>query len=49
MLTSEKSSLKVWVKGGYLELLEIQFPSKRKMDIKSLLNGFDFHPEAKLL
>lgn len=49
MLTSEKSSLKVWVKGGYLELLEIQLPSKRKMDIKSLLNGFDFHPEAKLL
>lgn len=48
-LTSDKTSLKVWVNGGYLTLLEMQLPNKRKMDIKSLLNGFQFHNKAKLL
>ena len=43
-----KSELKVAVKDGYLLVHEIQLPGKRKMDIKSLLNGFHFMEGAKL-
>ena len=34
------------VDSGYLRVLEIQLPGKRKMDAKSLLNGFEFLPGA---
>ena len=44
-----KEDLKVACKGGYIRVNEIQLPGKRKMDIKSLLNGFEFSTEAKLL
>jgi len=47
-LLIEKNSIKVATKEGLLELLEIQLPGKRKMDTKSLLNGYTFYPEAKL-
>ncbi|NJW52642.1 methionyl-tRNA formyltransferase [Salinimicrobium oceani] len=40
--------IKVSVKNGFLELKEIQLPGKRKMTIKDLLNGYDFHPNAKV-
>ena len=43
-----KKSLKVAVEGGYLKLLELQLPGKRKMDVKALLNGFQFVEGAKL-
>jgi methionyl-tRNA formyltransferase len=44
-----KSEVKVACKGGYIILKELQLPGKRKMDIKSLLNGFKFSESAKLL
>ncbi len=44
-----KSEIKVAVKKGYIILDEIKLPGKRKMDIKSLLNGFQFHDEVKML
>lgn len=44
----DKKSLKVAVEGGYLHLLELQLPGKRKMDVKDLLNGFQFVEGAKL-
>lgn len=47
-LLVSKSEMKVAVKDGYLLVHEIQLPGKRKMDIKSLLNGFHFSENAKL-
>ncbi|TVZ60031.1 methionyl-tRNA formyltransferase [Flavobacteriaceae bacterium MAR_2010_105] len=42
-------SLFVAVKDGFINVLELQLPGKRKMDTKSLLNGFQFEANAKLL
>lgn len=47
-LVWDKKNLKVAVEGGYLKLLELQLPGKRKMDINSLLNGYHFLEGAKL-
>ncbi len=46
---SNKEELKVACENGYIKVNEIQLPGKRKMDIKSLLNGFEFSESAKLL
>lgn len=48
-IISSKNALKVAVKGGYLNINEMQLPGKRKMDIKSLLNGFNFSEDDKML
>lgn len=42
MLVIDKNKIKVAVKNGFLELLEIQFPGKRKMSAKDVLNGYEF-------
>ena len=42
------NQIKVAAIGGYIIVKEIQLPGKRKMDSKSLLNGFNFAPEAKM-
>ena len=44
-----KDELKVVAKNGFVLLKEIKLPGKRKMDVKSLLNGFNFNTEAKML
>ena len=44
----EDKKLKVAVKGGFLIIKEIQLPGKRKMEVKSLLNGYHFSEDAKL-
>lgn len=49
LLKSSKTELKVAVKDGYLIIKEIQLPGKRKMAVKSLLNGFHFSEEDKML
>lgn len=48
ILQKEKKVL-IALKGGYLELKEIQLPGKRKMAVKDLLNGYEFFPNAKML
>lgn len=48
-IISTKKTLKVSVKGGYINILEIKFPGKKAMDIKSLLNGYHFESDAKAL
>jgi methionyl-tRNA formyltransferase len=48
-LLSTKDTLKVACTGGYINIKEMQLPGKRKMDVKSLLNGFEFSKSAKLL
>ena len=43
-----KTGLKVATTDGYLVIYELQLPGKRKMDIKSLLNGFHFQEGATM-
>jgi len=47
-IVSDKNSVKVAVKGGYIEFLVLQLPGKKKMDVKALLNGFTFTKNAKM-
>jgi len=43
-----KDSLKVTAKDGFIYIKEMQLPGKRKMDVKSLLNGYQFSDDAKM-
>ena len=45
-LLATKKELKVAVKGGYINLLEIQLPGKRKMFTKEVLNGLKLAENA---
>lgn len=49
LLKIEDSSIHVSAKDGYLIIKEIQLPGKRKMKVRDLLNGYSFHPSAKML
>ncbi len=44
-----KNEMKIAVKEGYILIKELKLPGKRNMDIKSLLNGFHFEVDAKML
>jgi methionyl-tRNA formyltransferase len=44
----EDGNLKVTALNGYIYITEIQLPGKRKMDVKSLLNGYNFEKNAKM-
>ncbi|WP_178984116.1 methionyl-tRNA formyltransferase [Winogradskyella helgolandensis] len=48
-IITSKDELKVACQGGYINIIEIQLPGKRKMKVKSLLNGFSFSESSKLL
>ncbi|RKE94934.1 methionyl-tRNA formyltransferase [Ichthyenterobacterium magnum] len=48
-LVFDKNDIKVAVKEGYINIKTIQLPGKRKMDTKSLLNGYNFNSDAKML
>jgi methionyl-tRNA formyltransferase len=48
-IVSSKTQLKVAVTNGYIIIDEIKLPGKRAMDVKSLLNGYAFHKNAKML
>lgn len=45
----EDKEVRVAHKEGYLLLKEIQLPGKRKMQVRDLLNGYTFYPNAKVL
>ncbi len=47
-LITTKKHIKVACTNGYLYIMELQLPGKRKMDSASLLNGFSFQKDAKL-
>lgn len=47
-LVVAKKSLKVAVKEGYISLLELQLPGKRRMQIMEVLNGLNLDKEAHL-
>ncbi len=44
-----KTQLKVAVQNGYIVINEIKLPGKRTMAIKSLLNGYNFKKNAKMV
>ena len=48
-IITTKKELKVAVTKGYLIINEIKLSGKKKMDSKSLLNGYHFCSEAKML
>lgn len=46
-LICTKKEMKIAVKNGFIQVLNIQFPGKKKMNIGELLNGISFSEEAK--
>lgn len=48
-ILATKKELKVAVDEGFIIIKELKLPGKRKMDIKSLLNGYHFHESSKML
>ena len=48
-IVNTKKELKVAVTNGYIIIKEIKLPGKRAMDVKSLLNGYSFDENAKML
>ncbi|NND15877.1 MAG: methionyl-tRNA formyltransferase [Eudoraea sp.] len=48
-LIKEGKELKVAVPDGFISLLEIQLPGKRKLAIEQLIHGLRLEPKAKLL
>lgn len=48
-IIATKKELKVAVTKGYIIIQEIKLPGKRAMDVKSLLNGYTFVENAKML
>ncbi len=47
-LVIEKKSLKVAVKEGFISLLELQLPGKRRMQVNEVLNGLNLDKDAYL-
>ena len=45
----DKKEMKVAVDGGYINLLEIQLPGKRKMKTKDVLNGLKLEENSKMI
>ena len=48
-IVADKSSMKIAVQGGYIHLLQIQLPGKRKMGIKDVLNGLNLDSKAHVV
>lgn len=48
-IISTKKELKIAVKNGFIQILSLQFPGKKKMTTAELLNGISFSEEAKAL
>ncbi len=46
-LICSKKEMKIATKDGYIQVLSIQFPGKKKMNTPELLNGITFSEEAK--
>lgn len=48
-ILSDKKSLKIAVRDGFICLLELQWPGKRKMKVQELLNGIKLEPGCHVL
>lgn len=49
LLIVDSKTIKVAVDGGFIKLVEIQLPGKRKMKVSDLLNGYHFENNSKVL
>ncbi|TDP00697.1 methionyl-tRNA formyltransferase [Flavobacterium sp. 245] len=47
-LISSKKEIKIAVKDGYIQLLSLQFPGKKRMQATEILNGITFSDDAKM-
>jgi methionyl-tRNA formyltransferase len=47
-LICTKKEMKVAVKNGFIQILSLQFPGKKKMNTPELLNGISFSVDAKV-
>lgn len=47
-LICTKKEIKVATNGGYIQILSLQFPAKKKMNASELLNGISFSESAKV-
>ncbi len=47
-VVSDKNNLKVAVTDGFIDIISLQLPGKKKMEVKSLLNGFSFDENSKM-
>lgn len=47
-LISSKKEIKIAVKDGFIQLLSLQFPGKKRMQAAELLNGITFSDDAKV-
>jgi methionyl-tRNA formyltransferase len=48
-IVKSKKNLKVAVQDGFIDILELKMAGKRKMDAVSLINGFEFKQDCKLI
>jgi methionyl-tRNA formyltransferase len=48
-LICSKKEMKIAVRDGYIEVINIQFPGKKKMNVGELLNGIIFSESAQVL
>ncbi|GFD79253.1 methionyl-tRNA formyltransferase [Tenacibaculum sp. KUL118] len=48
-IVTTKKELKIAVTDGYLNIYQIKISGKKLMDVQSLLNGFQFEKDAKVL
>lgn len=48
-IITSKKEMKIAVKNGFLHILSLQFPGKKRMNTSELLNGIAFSLEAKAL
>lgn len=48
-IVTGKKEMKIAVKNGFIELVSLQFPGKKRMSVSELLNGISFSQEAKAL
>lgn len=49
MIVKSKKNLKIAVQDGFIDILELKMAGKRKMDAVSLINGYEFKPNCKLI
>ena len=47
-ITTTKDDIKIAVNGGYIIIDELKISGKKKLDSKSLLNGYSFSMNAKM-
>ena len=48
-LICRKKEMKIAVKDGFIEVISLQFPGKKKMNTGELLNGITFSESAKVV